>query len=92
MAFSLKLPTPLGDEGWKVKIRENERVEDPHVTIFHKGKEWRLGLRNKKFLDPPGGSWREIDKRVREVIDHNWGQLQTVWNRKYPENPIESED
>ena len=92
MAFSLKLPSPLGDEGWKVKIREKERVEPPHVTIFHKQKEWRLGLRDGEFLVPPGGSWKQIDFRVREMIEKNWSRLRDEWDQKYPSNPIDSED
>ncbi len=92
MAFPLKLPPPLGDEGWKVKIRERERVEPPHVTIFHHRKEWRLGLRDGEFLVPPGGSWKEIDVRVREVIEQNWKRLCDEWDQKYPSNPIDSKD
>ncbi len=92
MAFSLKLPSPLGKQGWKIKIRDRERLEPPHVTIFHLRREWRLGLRDGKFLDPPGGHWGEIDPCVREVIDKNWSQLQQEWDRKYPENRVQSED
>lgn len=88
MAFSIELPAPLGCEGWKVKIRDKERLEPPHATIFHKRQEWRLGLRNGAFLVPPGGSWNDIDERVREVIVANWQRLCDEWDRNYPTNQV----
>jgi hypothetical protein len=36
MAFSLPLSPPLRAQGWKVKIRDRERSEPPHVTILHR--------------------------------------------------------
>ena len=68
MAFSLKLPPPLAKEGWKIKIRDRERLEPPHVTIFHKRRVWRLGLRDRQVLDPLDGNKGEIDPRVEEVL------------------------
>ena len=88
MAFVLELPDPLASEGWKVKIRDKERLEPPHVTIFNKRRVWRLGLRNRVFLIPPGGIWREIDERVQAVIDKNWQHLCEQWDQAYPTNPI----
>ena len=90
MAFSLELPDPLGSEGWKVKIRDKERLEPPHVTILHKRRIWRLGLRSHEFLVPPGGKWKEIDARVRDVIEAaaNWRRLCDEWDLAYPTNPV----
>jgi len=88
MAFSLELPSPLGAEGWKAKIRDKERLEPPHVTILHKRKEWRLGLRDGAFLVPPGGDWNEIDQRVREAVEANWQRLCDEWDRAYPTNRV----
>lgn len=92
MAFSLDLPDPLGSEGWKVKIRDKERLEPPHVTIFHKRRTWRLGLRDGEFLVPPGGNWKEIDARLRAVIEvqENWQRLREEWDRANPTNPVSS--
>ena len=39
MPFELPLTRRLKVEGWNVKIREQERVEPPHVTIMHKADE-----------------------------------------------------
>ena len=88
MAFSLELPNPLGLEGWKVKIRDKERLEPPHVTIFHRRRQWRLALRDSQFLVPPGGTWNEIDERVREAIEANWQLLCDAWDRAYPTNRV----
>ncbi|WP_406694687.1 hypothetical protein V5E97_26885 [Singulisphaera sp. Ch08] len=63
--------------GWKVKIQEKERLEPPHVTVWHGERMWRIGLRNRDFIVPPGGSWKEIDDEVRVLIENedNWKEL-----------------
>ncbi|MHB9067001.1 MAG: GNAT family N-acetyltransferase [Pirellulaceae bacterium] len=81
---------PLGSKGWKVKIRDKERLEPPHVTIFHGRKFWRLGLRDHEFLLPPGGKWKKIDPRLRAAIENeeNWQRLCDEWEVAYPANPV----
>jgi hypothetical protein len=44
MAFRLPLPDPLPARGCKVKIRDLERNEPPHVTIVQKQRAWRFAL------------------------------------------------
>lgn len=90
MPYELPLPRKLKARGWKVKIREKERVEPPHVTILHNEDEWRLGLRDRQLLVPPGGRMKDIDPDVRRRIDENWDELKRQWDAKYPENPISS--
>jgi hypothetical protein len=90
MPYELSLPRNLKAQGWKVKIREKERVEPPHVTVMHHEDEWRIGLRDKELLVPPGGRLRDIDVEVMRVIEENWEQLQEAWDAQYPENPISS--
>jgi hypothetical protein len=90
MPYELALPRRLKARGWKVKIREKERVEPPHVTIIHNEDEWRIGLRDRELLVPPGGRWKDIETEVLEIIEANWDRLQEAWNTKYPENPISS--
>jgi hypothetical protein len=90
MPFQLSLPRKLKAKGWKIKIREKERVEPPHVTIMHRADEWRLGLRDRQLLVPPGGRIRDIDVEVMRIIDEHWEQLKVAWDEKYPENPISS--
>jgi hypothetical protein len=88
MAFLLELPAPLDSQGWKVKIRDKERLEPPHVTILHKRQQWRLGLRDGAFLAPPGGTWHDIDAGVRDAIESQWRLLCDQWDRTYPGNPV----
>ncbi|MFO0809043.1 MAG: hypothetical protein U0746_10500 [Gemmataceae bacterium] len=92
MPHELKLPRRLKAQGWKVKIREKERLEPPHVTVMCKTREWRVSLRDGEFLVPPGGSWNDIPKAVREMVEANWQALQAAWDAKYPTNPIASEE
>ena len=90
MPFNLPSPRRLRAEGWKVKIREKERVEPPHVTVIHKADEWRLGLRDAQLLMPPGGRIKDIDSAVMQIIEEHWQQLIEAWDAKYPENPVSS--
>ena len=92
MPFDVPLPRKLRAEGWKVKIREKERVEPPHVTVMHKADEWRLGLRDRKLLEPPGGRIKDIDPAVMQIIDEHWERLIVAWDAKYPENPVSSDE
>lgn len=91
MPYELPLPKKLKAQGWKVKIRDKERVEPPHVTIMHKADEWRLGLRDRELLVPPGGRIRDIDPGVMQVIDAQWERLREEWDARYPENPVSSD-
>jgi hypothetical protein len=89
VAFQLKLPTLWENRGWKVKIRDRERVEPPHVTIMHKVKSWRFGLRSQQFLDKkPDPS--DVPDEVIEAVRENVSMIRATWDRMYPENPIVS--
>ena len=59
MAFDFPLPKRLAKAGWKVKIRDKERLEEPHVTIIKGTNCWRFGLRSRAFLDA-GGKWKDL--------------------------------
>jgi len=91
MPYELSLSKKLKNQGWKVKIRERERVEPPHVTVMCQMKEWRIGIRDNRFLIPPGGSWRDIDGDVKDIVTKHWEKLKVAWDAKYPENPISSD-
>ncbi len=90
MPFDVPLPRKLKAEGWKVKIREKERVEPPHVTIMHKADEWRLGPRDKQLLVPPGGRIKDIGHAVMQITDDHWEQLIEAGDEMYPENQVSS--
>ncbi len=92
MPFEIDLPANVKQAGWKVKIREKERLEPPHVTIICKTNSWRVGLRDGAFLVPPGGSWNDVPTEVRQAVQDNWDALTTAWDEKYPSNPIGGND
>lgn len=91
MPHELNLASGLKKAYWKVKIRDAERLEEPHVTIFRKFRKWRLSLRTGAFLEE-GQSWRQIDAGVRTAIEAAWVKLQEEWDARYPHNPISSEN
>ncbi len=93
MAYRLNLPRNLKVKGWKVKIQGKERLEPPHITVYRGEHVWRIGLRNRDFMVPPGGSWNDIDDEIRELIEDedNWEELCEAWDRMYPNNPVSSE-
>jgi len=90
MPFNLPLPDELKKEGWKVKIRDKERAEPPHVSIIRRLDTWRWGLREQIFLDrkPPQ---REVPRALIECIKANLHILAEEWDRMYPHNPVRSE-
>ena len=88
MPYSLALPKKLRVQGWKVKIQEKERLEPPHITVWHGEEMWRISLRTGDFLVPRGGSWKQIDNGVRKAIEDNWQALRDAWDAKYPSNPV----
>jgi hypothetical protein len=87
MPFELELPSSLRKQRWKVKIRERERVEPPHVTIIRNALAWRFDLRDLVFLDkdPPP---RDVSRAVVDRVVANIDELRAAWDRMYPENPV----
>lgn len=90
MAFSFDLP-PAWRKRWRLKIRDKETVEPPHVSLLLKTECWRLCLRTRKFLDRepdpkavPPRLMRHILSRVDEFV--------AVWDEMYPLNPVFSQD
>lgn len=90
MPFELPLPPELKRARWKVKIRELERREPPHVTILRGTQSWRLNLRTGEFLDRRPDP-REVPPKLLEHVRSAvpWKQLCDEWNRKYPDNPVQ---
>src|SRR5947209_1894869 len=93
MAFDLPLSRQLAKAGWKVKIRDKERLEDPHVTIIKGTICWRLNLRTRKFMDA-GSKWKDIPEQLQSTIDAeaNWNRLCQAWDAMYPNNQVEGEE
>ncbi len=87
MPYSLRLSADLRQAGWKVKIRDRERLEPPHVTILFKHHAFRLNLRDGTFLDP-GVAWADVHPRVREAVEGSIDRLRAEWDRMVPGNPL----
>jgi hypothetical protein len=91
MAFRLPLPDPLPARGWKVKIRDLERNEPPHVTILRKQRAWRFALRTRTFLDEVPDP-KDVPEEIVTEILRQLDVLCREWDAMYPENPIESRE
>jgi hypothetical protein len=87
LAYNLKIPAPLASQGWKVKIRDRERLEPPHATIIRRRMAWRFGLRSMAFLDAQPDPDEVPEELIACIIDQI-GKLRLWWNRMYPENPV----
>jgi len=93
MPFNVPLSRVLRKAGWRAKVFDEEGPETPHVTIqFQTEQFWRVSLRNRNFIVPPGGRWGDMPDEIRIAIENNWDQLRAYWNRQNPHNPIESRD
>ncbi len=93
MAFNFPLPNNLRQARWKVKIRDKETREPPHVTIIRGTKAWSINLRTGQFMDTrPKPS--EVPDEIIELIQQqeNWQQLCGEWDSMYPNNPVSGDD
>lgn len=91
MPFTLNLLEPWASRGWKVKIRDRERLEPPHVTILHRTRAWRVDLRFEKFLDKEPDP-KEVPKQVVNEVRSNLTLLRQKWDRMVPENRVFTPD
>jgi hypothetical protein len=89
MAFSLRLSPRWSTQRWKVKIRDKERLEPPHVSLTRGLRTWRLGLRSGSFLDKEPDP-AEVPIGLVEQVRASLDELRTAWDAMYPENPVES--
>jgi hypothetical protein len=87
MPEEFPVPSPLNDRGWKVKIRDRERVEPPHVTVLWKTYSWRFGLRERDFLDEHPDPKR-VPFELLVYMQSNTDRFTAAWNSMYPENPL----
>ncbi len=91
MAYEMGLPAPYPAQKWKVKIRDRERTEEPHVTILHKTRNWRFSLRKNQFLDVDPDP-RDVPKEIVLAIQAQIASLRLEWDAMYPENPVFSQE
>lgn len=89
MPYSLPLPATFQKARWKVKIRDKETREPPHVTVIRGTSAWRINLRNGEFMDHrPSPS--EVPNKLLIIIksEKNWLLLCEMWDQMYPNNPV----
>jgi hypothetical protein len=91
MPFDLPLPPVLSNVGWRVKIRDKEIREPPHVTIVRKTCSWRINLRTKEFMDKRPHP-RMVPEDLLQIIQQNWVQLCQQWDAMYPNNPVADDE
>jgi hypothetical protein len=90
LPFELRLPNPVLAQVWKLKVRENERTEEPHVSVIFKGAAvYRYGLRSRAFLETSPDPRLVPDEIVAFILEH-LDEFTTNWDRMYPENPCSS--
>ena len=87
MGYELKMPKPLRDQGWKIKIRDRERTEHPHVTIIRGTQAWRYDIRNDRFMDREPDP-KDVPDAVVSLIGQRMKELREHWDRLYPANPV----
>lgn len=89
MPFSLSPPQPLKSQRWKVKIRDQEVAETPHVSVLWKTECWRISLRDLSFMDDSPDPSR-VPADLMDFVRDNVDQLIEAWDRMYPHNPVDS--
>ncbi len=90
MPYELPLSSRARAQGWKVKIRDKERLEPPHATVLRRMDSWRWNLRTRTFMDADPHP-REVSDEVWEALNDQYELLCTQWDSMYPENPVNAE-
>ena len=90
MPYELPLPSRARAQGWKVKIRDKERLEPPHATVLRRMDSWRWNLRTCSFMDADPHP-REVPDDVLAILMDHHAALCSQWDIMYPENPVSAE-
>ena len=90
MAKEFEVPKHLASK-WKLKIRDKERVEPPHVSVLQGQQCWRWGLRERAFLDkkPPPS---DVPDDLVESLEGIYEEMCTEGDAMYPKNPVSSQE
>lgn len=87
MPQQLRLPPYLVIDRWKVKIRDLEGPEPPHVTLIRGATAWRWNLRERRFMDRRPDP-RVVPGELVELLRANHQDLVRWWDAAYPWNPV----
>jgi hypothetical protein len=91
MARAFDLPAELASGRWKVKVRDKERAEPPHVSVLRGTQCWCWGFRERAFLDSEP-SPRDLPKDLVQHLENIHGEICAAWDDMYPHNPVTSKD
>lgn len=91
MSARLPLPEHLSNEGWKIKIRDRERVEPPHATVIRGTRQWRWDLRSRAFMDREPDP-RQVPAELVDLLASHHHLLVREWDAMYSENPVVSRE
>lgn len=93
MAFDFPLPDAYRKARWKVKIRDKETREPPHVTIIRGTKAWRINLRTGAFMDANPNP-AEVPGELIALIrgEETWQRFCGEWDRMYRRNPVSGDE
>lgn len=89
MPEQLRLPKQLSAEGWKVKIRDVERVEPPHATVIRGTRYWRWDLRSRGFMDRDPDP-RDVPDALVRLLNSQRDDLVRWWDSTFPGNLVDS--
>jgi hypothetical protein len=93
MAYALALTAALRKARWKVKIRDKETREPPHVTMIRGTDAWRIDLRTGDFMDDSPDPSEVPDELIELIKDEaTWQRLCDEWDQMYPNNPVAGEE
>lgn len=87
MPKELSLPAGMAAEGWKLKIRDREIREPPHVTLIRGTTTWRWDLRSRAFMDRRP-SPRDIPDGVVPWLREHHHEYVDAWDELYPGDPV----
>jgi hypothetical protein len=91
MARAFDLPAKLERDRWKLKVRDKERTEPPHVSVLRRTQCWRWGLREHAFLDTEP-SPKDVPKDLVQHLESIYDEICAAWDEMYPHNPVTSKD
>lgn len=93
MAFILQLTAALRKARWKVKIRDKETREPPHLTMIRGSDAWRINLRTGEFLDSsPNPAMVPSEMMAFIKAAGRWRLLCDKWDEMYPHNRVSGRD
>ena len=84
------VPQPHKSNGWKIKVRGREYVEDPHISIIFKTTTWRFNIRDLKFMDispDPSDIPDDVLEHIKKL--ENLAEYEKAWDEEYGKvNPV----